>query len=151
MRQAVPEIARILQEFENQSSKKEKEPDKKHHEQNSATQKLFLKHVTDVLAEYRKCGNPFLDYTDQLSKIDTRKIMPEAAVKNVQQAEERGKQQYDEFCEHLGAMGTKKVHDPIQKKKFVIFKEATKKKASKARMKLTEAKYDIRFSTLVIS
>ena len=66
--------------------------------------------------------------------------MPEAAVKNVQQAEERGKQQYGELCEHLGTMGTKKVHDPIQKKKFVIFKEA-----SKARMKLTEAKYDIRF------
>ena len=109
------------------------------------SQKLFLKNDTDFLAEYRKCGNPFLDYTDQLSKIDTRKIMPEAAVKNVQQAEERGKQQYDEFCEHLGAMGTKKVHDPIQKKKFVIFKEATKKKASKARMKLTETKYDIRF------
>ena len=70
--------------------------------------------------------------------------MPEDAVKNVKKAKERGKSQYDEFCERL-TKGTKKVHDPIPKNKFLIFKESTKKKASKARKKLSDAKYDCRF------
>ena len=80
-----PEIARILNEFEQSlpfNAKKHSSNEKNHHEQTRSMQQRFTKHVLNFFAAFGQAGNPFLEETQDLIALDTRNIAVRNAVKN---------------------------------------------------------------------
>ena len=79
---AVPETARLLTEYEEKHSKKQKES-VRHYEQMPSVQKTFLaqtKNVTDVIEEL---GNPSVDTSTDLYTLDSTRIMPDIVVHTI--------------------------------------------------------------------
>ncbi len=74
-----PELARMVNEYEDQSLLKKKET-KKHHDQMLSVQKVFVKEVKDLVEEL---GNPFREDSGDLLVLDTKDIMPKEVVDSV--------------------------------------------------------------------
>ena len=78
-----PEQARLLKEFEEQYQYKQSTLEcGHHHEEGLAAQKTFKEEVTGLVEVFNKMGNPFLDDSDELLALDTRKVLDESVVKN---------------------------------------------------------------------
>jgi len=76
---AGPEIARIVNEFDEYQSK---EPEK-HHEQSRATQAEFMKDVLELVEVIQTVDNPFLDDGKDLLTLDTKVVMDNSAVQTL--------------------------------------------------------------------
>lgn len=71
---AGPEIARMIHEFEESTSRLVKE-DLRHHEQVSSVQVSFMKDVTSLVNAFEEMGNPFEEDSKDLLVLDTKDIM----------------------------------------------------------------------------
>lgn len=74
----VPEIARMVTEYEEQSSSGKMST--KHHEQVPSVQNAFLKNVLNVM---EGLGNPFKEDSGDLLALDTKNIMPTEVVESI--------------------------------------------------------------------
>lgn len=76
-----PEMARIIQEFQESAGLKTDEKDR-HHEQALSTQKRFASNVQNVINVFNELGNPFKESSTDLLTMDTKIIMAERVIKN---------------------------------------------------------------------
>ena len=92
---AGPEIARILNEFQDQFQRK-KQIDACHHEQLPSIQKSFTSDLNNTVSTFTKLGNPFSDDSKDLYVLDTKVIMSDEVVATVRSVENIGKTQFSE-------------------------------------------------------
>ena len=150
-----PEVTRAVAEFESSSVlQKEETTAFRHHEQTSAFQKRFSKHVNIMTEEFQKLGSSFMDsYGEELAQISTRDIMDGAVVKTVRTIEDLGKQAYNKFIKERIKSSRKEIEDPVKKNKLSLFSTIYRaKQACRADIEKTSLKNDVRiFSQLFIA
>lgn len=135
---AVPEIARITTDFENDSTPSESH----HHEQKPAVQEAFRKQVRSLIAVIEVMGNPFLEESHDLLVLDSKDIMTSAVADTVRNVESLGAQQYKTFVEERLEQRTKPVTDTIHKNKMPLFSHPPVKTHSKQKIQLEALKRD---------
>ena len=79
-----------------------------HHELKPSDQRRFVKHVTSLLTAFEENSNPFLDDSDELFAIDTKKIASDDAVKTLRTGVQHGKDQLRTFVQER-LIGRKKM------------------------------------------
>ena len=72
-----------------------------HHEEGACTQKSFLEKSKSLVQTINKMGNPFLDDTPELLKLDTRDLFDESVTATVRSIKALGKEQYEEYCKSV--------------------------------------------------
>jgi len=77
----VPEISRIVTEYEEQSSSGNMST--KNHEQVPSVQNAFLKNVKNLLNMMEGLGNPFKEDSGDLLALNTKNIMPTELVESI--------------------------------------------------------------------
>eukprot|EP00794_Sanderia_malayensis_P001833 gene1833-2057_t len=78
-----PEIARFLAEFDASSCTIIRQEDMRHYDQFEGIQKDFVKKVKSLTATITDMGNPFLEESNDLLRLDNRDILGEDAVTSV--------------------------------------------------------------------
>ena len=90
-----PELVRISTEFEASIKELHKRTSEtRHHDQTKSTQVTFAQHMKSLSGVMEEMGNPFLEESKDLLRLDTRDIVDEAVVSSICQAAERGKEQF---------------------------------------------------------
>lgn len=147
---AGPEVVRMISEFEG-SILKGATSSQRHHEQTRSSQALFVQHVQSLVEVVEEMGNPFLEGTQDLLRLDTRDVMDPAVVSSVCSAEKKGVEQYQTFvAERLQGQSTL-ISEPIKKNKLLLFSRPPAKKSS-ASLKVSSLKNDVsHFSRLYIA
>ena len=110
---AGPEQARMLKEFE--ASYSSRADTHTHHEESFATQQSFKEQVLSLTQTISGMGNPFLNDTAELLKLDTCDVMNDRVIKTVRTVESLGQSQYDEYQKSVLVDGNRSIHDPIKK------------------------------------
>lgn len=128
-----PEIARLLDQFEEEYLATE-DPDNpknsKNHEMGQATQKTFQQQVNNLCDVIKCMGNPFLDDFPELVTLDSRDCVDPEVVESVRGLEGTGKAQYQAFTKDVVTTRTKTIHDTIKKNNLSLFKRSAKKKST---------------------
>ena len=93
---AGPEVARVVTEFE-ESLGQAKSVSTKHHDQSPTIQQAFVKNVRSLSATIEQMGNPFMDNSADLIRIDTKEIMPKHVIDAIKSAHQLGIAQYEAF------------------------------------------------------
>ena len=75
-----PEIARILAEFDASLCTINRQEDMCHHDQSKGVQKDFVEKVKSLTASITDMGNPFLEDSNDLLRLDNRDILGDDAV-----------------------------------------------------------------------
>ena len=146
-----PELARMVNEYEDQSLLKKKET-KKHHDQMPSVKKAFVKVVKDLVDAVEELGNPFREDSGDLLVLDTKDILPKEVVDSVKSIEETGYDQYTTFVKERFVDQKKPITDPIKMNKLPMFSRPPTKVPSKQKVKLTALKEDYAlFSRLYIA
>ena len=121
---AIPEFARIVQEFE---SIIDHDTDK-HHEMYPKFQKNFRNDVLALVDSFEKLGNPWLETSGLLYELNESIVMPEEVVKNVRNIRSYGEGRFEEFLKlRVNSQGLKYT-DPITNSNLVLFKQALETK-----------------------
>ena len=148
---AGPEVVRMISEFE-ASILKGATPSQRHHEQTRSSQALFVQQVQSLVEVVEEMGNPFLEGTQDLLRLDTRDVMDPAVVSSVCSAEKKGVEQYQIFvAERLQDQSTL-ISEPIKKNKLLLFSRPPPAKKSSASLRVSSLKNDVSlFSRLYIA
>lgn len=109
--------------------------DQRHHEQTRSSQVLFAKQVQSMVEVVEEMGNPFLEETKDLLKLDTRDIIDPAVVSSVCSAEDKGLEQYQTFVAERLQEQLKPISEPIKKNKLLLFSRPPPPKKSSASLK----------------
>ena len=148
---AGPEVVRMTSEFEAFIHKKTT-LDQRHHEQTRSSQVLFAQQVQSMVEVIEEMGNPFLEETKDLLKLDTRDIIDPAVVSSVCSAEEKGLEQYQTFVIERLQEQAKPISEPIKKNKLLLFSRPPPPKKSSASLRVSSLKSDVSlFSRLYIA
>ena len=131
-----PEIARILAEFDASSYTINRREDMRHHDQSKGIQKDFVEKVKSLTAAITDMGNPFLEDSDDLLRLDNRYILGEDAISSVRKAEELGQSQYNEFVVERLEEQRKPLNDPVMKNKLPLFKSTSSRGRSTTTLKV---------------
>ena len=149
-----PEIARLIKEFESamEESSSDNVAQTMHHEQTKGVQATFAKHVKALTGVLEKLGNPFVEESNDLMRIDTRDIADEVTVQCIKQAEKLGEDQYATFIKER-LVGDQKHHqDPIKRNKLALFSRPPVKEVSKSKLQVASLKSNCHlFSRLYIA
>ena len=149
-----PEVARIVNEFEQSlpfNKTKNDKTEKKHHEQTKSMQQRFAKHVLNLLAAFEQAGNPFLEDAQDLIALDTRNIANRNAIKNLKEAENIGENQFKLFVADRIKSNEKSIFDIITKNKILIFNQPKQRSIVKKDEMTTLKKSCHLFSQLYIA
>lgn len=131
-----PEIARLVDEFEEEyltTEDPENPKNSKSHEMGQATQKTFQQQVNSLCDVIKNMGNPFLDDFPELVTLDSRNCVDPEVAESVRNLESTGKAQYQAFMKDVVTARTKSVHDSIKRNKLSLFKRSTKKKSNQGK------------------
>ena len=119
---ACPEVARLVEEFENCTLKEHRgDINHCHHEQHLGIQAAFLKGARSLTAVFEEMGNPFLEKSQPLMVLDTRDIKNTHVVETVRKAEVLGEKQYNMFLEEILVKSMKPITEPLPKNKLALF------------------------------
>ncbi|KAG0710519.1 hypothetical protein GWK47_022642 [Chionoecetes opilio] len=89
-----PEMARLIQEFEG-STEKRQDTDGRHHEQKRHAQMAFAQDVRSLSRVMEEVGNPFAEYSSDLLVLNSRDVVNTAVADTVRQMEKLGLEQYE--------------------------------------------------------
>ena len=109
---AGPEQACLIKEFE-QEYTRETVSTQCHHEEGACTQKSFQEQAKSLVQTINEMGNPFLDDTPELLKVDTRDVFDESVTATVRGIEALGKERYEEYCKSVIKNRTTSIHPYI--------------------------------------
>ena len=102
---AGPELVRLTTEFEvSFENFHKKHSGTQHHDQTKSTQLTFAQQVKNLVQVMQQMGNPFLEESKDLLKLDTRDIVDAAVASSICQADETGKKQYQIFVTKIAKM-----------------------------------------------
>ena len=126
-----PEIARIVNEFEDEIKRASKNDiNTNHHEEHRSFQEKSFKDVKALVASMEDLGNPFMEESKELSVLDTKEIASSEALTTLREIEQIGKQQSDNFTKECLVQRTKSLYDPIKKNKLYPFSTPSPKKCN---------------------
>jgi len=95
---AGPEIARVLEEFQDQNQHRRwQTADTRHHDQTPSVQASFVKDVRSLVDIIEKMGNPFEEESQDVFKLDTKKMVHPATVETVMNVKRIGQEQFEAF------------------------------------------------------
>ena len=95
---AGPEIARMLEDFEDSFNDEIKGNNETKHPENTASfEKMFRKDFEALKKEFSRVGNPFEDGSEQMHTIVSRNIMDESSSQSVYSARCLGQEQYHQY------------------------------------------------------
>ena len=147
---AVPEVARVIHEFENAGLHWNEREDVHHHDQTASVQTTFAKHDHSLVSVIEEFGNPFEEESQDLIVLDTKEIADAAVVETVCNAKKIGQDQFDAITKDCIKDRTKSLDDIIHRNKLPLFSTTTRK-APKGKQQLTSLKSDVQlFSRLYI-
>ena len=150
-----PEIARIVNEFEvgvHMGKGNDKKSNTKHHEEARSTQLSFFKDTRSLVAVLEEMGNPFLEESEELYKLDTKDVAAPSVVFTVRRIEALGTTQFDTYISDRLVRRTVPLSEPIKKNKLPLFSSPPPKTLSKSKQQLSSVKSDCAlFSRLYIS
>ena len=145
------EIARILNEFEDQFHR-QRQTDVRHHEQLPSVQKSFASDLNNAISSFEKLGNPFAEDSNDLYVLDTKVIMPDEVIAAVRSMEDTGKTQFDGFVGQRIKDPSDNFYDSISKNNLPLLKSKPKKTPGKSEAKITRMKSNVElFSRMYIS
>lgn len=127
---AGPEIARIIDEFEN-SFGMNRTKSTQHHDQTPSVQSKFAQHVKAMVTTFQELGNPFTEDSRDLVRLDTKEVMGQSAVTSVQRVKEIGQSQYDVYVAERLEDQTTPVSDIISKNNLTLFRKISPSRPSK--------------------
>lgn len=97
-------------------------------------------------------GNPFLEESKDLLRLDTRDIVDESVASSICQAEETGKKQFQDFVINRLNEGSTPLAEPIKKNKLLLFIRPPPREKSKSSLQALSLKNDVSlFSRLYIA
>lgn len=97
-------------------------------------------------------GNPFLEESKDLLRIDTKDIIDPAVASSVNQAESLGNQQYKTFISERLLEQSVPISEPIKKNKLPLFSRPPPREKSKTSLQVSSLKSDVSlFSRLYIA
>ena len=120
---AGPEVARIIQEFEETYFKKVSEEKHHHHEQIQGVPAAFKKDVLSLVSAIEDMSNPFEEDSTDLLVLDLKEIMDDTVVKAVREVLSIGQDQYKAFVKERFQERTKQITEAIKKNKLPLFKQ----------------------------
>jgi len=95
---AGPQIARVIEEFQDQNQHRRRQTaDTLHHDQTPSVQASFVKDVRSLVDIIEKMGNPFEEESQDVFKLDTKKMVHPAAVETVMNVKRIGQVQFEAF------------------------------------------------------
>ena len=148
---AGPELARMMQEFEEAIPSVTKE-DTRHHEQTPGVQVLFKKDVTSLVSAIEEVGNPFEEDSKDLYALDSKVIMGGHVIQTVKNVVAIGQKQYNTFVEERFEKRTKEVTTVISKNKLPLLSSPIEQKSEKKKTQVAALKDDCAlFSRLYIA
>ncbi len=118
---AGPEMARLINEFQESMKKNERVSDFRHHEQCHSMQLTFFDQVKALTNVIEEMGNPFFEESDELLVLDTRDIADPLVVKAMYVLKKTGQVQYNTFITERLVQQTKLINDPIKRNNFPLF------------------------------
>ncbi|CAG2212849.1 unnamed protein product [Mytilus edulis] len=112
-------------------------------------QKDFIDKVRSLKTVMNDYGNPFLEDSEDIYKIDSKDIV-QAGTGKLSQIKQIGCNQYADFRNRM--QNTASIYEPIKKNKFLLFSRQPKKSSCETKSKLDLAREDCSlFSRLFIS
>ncbi|MEW8543564.1 MAG: hypothetical protein AB2693_08500, partial [Candidatus Thiodiazotropha sp.] len=145
---AGPEIARIVDEFENPPQTKRL----LHHDQEPAIQAQFASHVKAVVTAFEESGNPFCEDSQDLVVLDSKEVMGEKAVSSLKEVETIGQSQYEKYVEERLKQRSIPISNIIPKNNISLFKKTTQTKHSRTTHEIKSLKNNCElFSRMYIS
>ena len=143
---AGPELVRVTSEFETSLERKHNKPlDTSHHEQTKSFQITFGKQVKELVDVMEEMGNPFLEETTDLLRLDTRDIVDPTVTASVRQAETMGQEQYQTFMTDPLVEQTTPIREPIKNNKLSLFSRPSQREKSNTSVQVSSLKIDCFF------
>jgi len=124
---AGPEVARIVDEFEQIAGLGSSKEHKDHHEQTDYQQAAFCQQVLSLVSAFQEMGSPFLDCTEELFALDTKIVCSSDAVQTVNSIQSVGFDQYSKFAKERLENCTTPVSKLISCCKLPLFKQSALK------------------------
>ena len=118
-----PELARCVNEFQDEYFNEDGEQQNTHHEQAHSIQATFQKQVINLAETITRMGNPFLDDFQDLVNLENRNCLDESAGMDLNVLEATGKEQYKHFAKTVFEERSHSIHEPIKKNSFSLFKK----------------------------
>ena len=148
---AGPELARIVNEFEDEFHRG-KDNDTRHHEQLPSIQKSFASDFNNVMSCFEKLGNPFSEDSRDLYALDTKVLMSDEVVATLRSVQNKGKDQYEQFVQTRLQDPSISFYDNISKNNITLFKSRSMTSTSKTQPKMRNMKSNVElFSRMYIS
>ena len=145
------EISRIVDEFESIVDSSNSLEDDKHHEDTIPSQKAFLGEVQRLIKAVNDFGNPFLEESSDLYKLDTKDVV-DSEIAAINTLRDIGAKQYTELLDRITHEGQPDFNDPIKKNNLPLFSRKSKQNPGSSKEKLHQLKNDCNlFSRLFIS
>lgn len=135
-----PEIARVINEFEDVSITSTPPGNTKHHEQTKSVQVTFQQQVTDLKSVIQDLGNPFAEKSEDLLVLDTRDIVDPAVAESIKSMPELGKRQDDTYVQERFITQAKLVMDTIKQNKLPLFSRPPMRNPSKQKLEVSSLK-----------
>ena len=89
-----PEMARLIEEFEVSTNKRNK-TDFRHHEQRKHAQITFGRDITSLTDVIKELGNPFAENSKDLLVLNSRDLADPAVIDTLHHIKSIGQEQYD--------------------------------------------------------
>lgn len=129
-----PEIARIVNEFEDCCSR-DTTTSHVHHDQKPSVQKLFVQDVKSLISVIDDLGNPFCEKSSDLLVLDTKEMMSEVVIKSVTRAKEIGQSKYETYVKERLENRTIPISDTIERTNLSLF-GSQEKRSSKGKSQI---------------
>ena len=120
-----PELARCVNEFQDEYFNEDGEHKNTHHEQAHSIPALFQKQVISLAETITRMGNPFLDDFQDLVNLENRNCLDESGVMDLNVLDTTGKEYYNHFAKSVFEERSHSIHGPIKKNSFSLFKKKT--------------------------
>jgi len=139
------ERARLIKEFETDICG-DLDCESDHHEQASAAQQRFCRHLEGLYQTIIRMGNPFEVDCAELVTL-SRDCAPDDSVVNLRTLEKVGKDQYNDYVQSVLTTCDRSIHDPIKRNKITIYTKTKKKPASIQGFKIKLLRNDLKIFT----
>jgi hypothetical protein len=149
---AGPEVATLIEDFENLLFSSTMSDDKVHHDQTASVQKTFVKEVKSLTATMEAMGNPFTDRSGDLFSINNKDVADESVVNTVKNIVRIGQEQYKAFVNDRIVEKTVPFNQAIKRNSLNLFSCPPATVKSNAKLQLESLKSDCSlFSRLYIA
>ena len=123
-----PEVAHVINEFEEAENHVKKSANFRHHEQVRSVQASFVMEVKSLTNTIQDLGNPFADKSNNLLVLDTKDIVGNLVVSTVRTVKEVGRKQFMDCVEKRLVKRAEVVDKTIKRNNLALFDCPTKRK-----------------------